>query len=647
MAATYTVRQVAQILGYSTNSIYTFLKEKRIKGVRVGKGRFRIPQSELDRLLLTKKSSVAQPLQQTDFQPRTNATALPFAGVSDVTGSAVIEHIKFLGFVHLGTLNMFDWFIGTGAVVSGFGLFLFNASLAFLGDISPGLRTIRILLIGCGIGILVTNLIGQTHTAWHKIFHVLLGILGLVLAGIFFRGGDVDGVIIYGGISALVILSTFIHVGGVAWVSVYMSLLAVAVPITFLLSGKNVHIQTALATLPFSQTIVVLLAALFGALFIFGLEYGYRRSKTLFWLTTWASALWFFVVAFWYAGAMYWARSFLLLTLGMTSLYLYPWQWLAGVKSRKADLFTLGVFAFIFAIILVGIAGVYLIQTNEIATVERENVYKAQFAKQSVEQTLGLVMATVSGVSDNVDFASAITAKDTTALTSSERIMFESNRAIRRLVVLDANGQAINLYPAGTFDETDLSGRDYFKAARDQGIPMITDLFMSADVMHRQVVNVASPLYDKNHTFIGVIAASLDLLSMSANLQKIAVPQRSEYVIVVDSHGKRLADSDPARIGTPISPSDPLTLALHGQSGSVLGTVDANIRAVVAYEPVAAGTTHWGVAIVSPIANIYELSETTTIALFLIILAAVLIVGFVLQGSFFYKWHVPMTEGGP
>src|SRR3990172_6082229 len=61
MPATYTVKQVAQILGYSTNSIYTFLKEKRIKGVRVGRGRFRIPQFELDRLLLTTKSGSPLP----------------------------------------------------------------------------------------------------------------------------------------------------------------------------------------------------------------------------------------------------------------------------------------------------------------------------------------------------------------------------------------------------------------------------------------------------------------------------------------------------------------------------------------------------------------------------------------------------------
>ena len=56
MNKTYTVKQVADILGYSTNSIYTFLKEGRIVGVRVGKGRYRISQEELGKLLHLKKS---------------------------------------------------------------------------------------------------------------------------------------------------------------------------------------------------------------------------------------------------------------------------------------------------------------------------------------------------------------------------------------------------------------------------------------------------------------------------------------------------------------------------------------------------------------------------------------------------------------
>ena len=109
MAATYTVKQVANILGYSTNSIYTFLKEKRIKGVRVGRGRFRIPQSELDRLLLiTKRGSPQASAVVVKAADESNgAPPLPTSGVVDVVGTSPVPLRAFGG---LRLPNIFDWF---------------------------------------------------------------------------------------------------------------------------------------------------------------------------------------------------------------------------------------------------------------------------------------------------------------------------------------------------------------------------------------------------------------------------------------------------------------------------------------------------------------------------------------------------------
>lgn len=254
MAATYTVKQVANILGYSTNSIYTFLKEKRITGVRVGTGRFRIPQSELDRLLLTSKKQTIDETSQPEIA-LANASFSPIhgQGVTDVSGGALIDDIKLLGLVHVGTVNIFDWFIGTGAIVAGLGLFLYNSSFSFfpMGINSPVLTAVRAILIGCGIGILLTNITGQTHLFWHKLFHIILGVLGIAMTVGFWMGGDVDGAMIYAPVSILVLLSSFIHIGGVAWVSLYISLLTVGTNITILLAARNPHVLSLLQVSPF------------------------------------------------------------------------------------------------------------------------------------------------------------------------------------------------------------------------------------------------------------------------------------------------------------------------------------------------------------------------------------------------------------
>lgn len=51
----YTVKQTSQILGFSTNSVYKFLKEGRLKGARGSRkqGRFRITRSSIESFLST------------------------------------------------------------------------------------------------------------------------------------------------------------------------------------------------------------------------------------------------------------------------------------------------------------------------------------------------------------------------------------------------------------------------------------------------------------------------------------------------------------------------------------------------------------------------------------------------------------------
>mgnify|MGYP001565601977 FL=1 len=55
MSKLFTIKQTAQILGFSTNTIYKFANEGTIKGSRSGKqGRFRIPQSAIEDYLGSK-----------------------------------------------------------------------------------------------------------------------------------------------------------------------------------------------------------------------------------------------------------------------------------------------------------------------------------------------------------------------------------------------------------------------------------------------------------------------------------------------------------------------------------------------------------------------------------------------------------------
>lgn len=59
----YTVKKAAQIIGCSTNTLYKYLNEGRIKASRgtADQGRFRIPQSSLEEFLGARLESPAEP----------------------------------------------------------------------------------------------------------------------------------------------------------------------------------------------------------------------------------------------------------------------------------------------------------------------------------------------------------------------------------------------------------------------------------------------------------------------------------------------------------------------------------------------------------------------------------------------------------
>lgn len=71
MNKTYTVKEVAGALEFSANTIYKYLNEGKIKATRLGEeGRFRIPESEVVRLLglREKKSPVTSEAEtKTEF----------------------------------------------------------------------------------------------------------------------------------------------------------------------------------------------------------------------------------------------------------------------------------------------------------------------------------------------------------------------------------------------------------------------------------------------------------------------------------------------------------------------------------------------------------------------------------------------------
>ena len=143
MPATYTVKQVAKLLGYSTNSIYTFLKEKRLKGTRVGKGRFRIPQSEVNKILLSGQTEAVKLSEVRVGQHAKADSSARMQTTADLQGE--IQELSYRDSA-ITVPNLFDWFVGVSSIVYGFAMWLFSSasielSVLSLTLVAPILRT--------------------------------------------------------------------------------------------------------------------------------------------------------------------------------------------------------------------------------------------------------------------------------------------------------------------------------------------------------------------------------------------------------------------------------------------------------------------------------------------------------------------------
>lgn len=189
MEKTYTVKQVSDILGYSTNSIYTFLKEKRIVGIRVGKGRFRISQSEMNKILHLQKNEVIQTRVQN--VPITQIVEPQMATIQ-LEENGFEKHLES---IKVSAPALFDWFVSLISMIIGLTMIMFvrnfeeNISTRLLQFLLP----IKINLLMAGIGLFILNCLNRARKGWFYIFHAVITVNFFAQALILFFGKDILG----------------------------------------------------------------------------------------------------------------------------------------------------------------------------------------------------------------------------------------------------------------------------------------------------------------------------------------------------------------------------------------------------------------------------------------------------------------------
>ncbi len=609
MAATYTVKQVAEILGYSTNSIYTFLKEKRIKGVRVGRGRFRVPQAELDRLLSTEKSSKAG--QQGDATAQFATMIAEASRQMAVKPDGVVEAGYVTGPAggllarRVSVPSYFDWFVGLASILLGLSLSLFSKTFetAATGLFVSMKPTIQTALVAGGVGLLLTDIRGQSKAIWHWVFHGILVLAYVAYAAMLISFKDMYGMLFFGGLGVALALGGILRWGGVGSFTLYVAwIIGFAGPVALVFYPHDALVAPWLQALavmgpaiPYSIAVAsVVLAAVLGV--------AYRTNTRAFQILMVMAGVTFSLFSFWFAAANYWNRSLFILFTGFFCLFTPVWirHSFAHPQERPA---VFSLFGAVFALYMVAIAVIYVFQLNMYEYASGNIQRKLGVVRIMVESTLEQNQAVIEGMALNPTVTRAFAKKDIEAFSEIARGLFDANTTMRRLFFVDADGTILFSYPlTNTSAIPNAAFREYFTVPVATKKPYVSDFFEIRAETPLKVITISAPVLGSNASVVGVVVGSVDLARLGGRLQEITSNDLGEYVTIVDKHGTRVIHPDPVLVGASLPPDDALRLALKGDRGITESSASTRDRVLMAYGPV--GKFGWGLGIKIPLRTV-------------------------------------------
>lgn len=623
MPKTYTVNEVAEILGYSTNSIYTFLKEKRIKGVRVGRGRFRIPEEELNRVLHLKKSGVEQTSVTVPVVPAASTAA-------SVPQPTLLSHASEVT-ADVSVPNMIDWLMGIAAIVSGAGLFLFNKTqVSYGGQLEGFLYGIRVALLGIGFGVVLTSMY-KGFAAWKRVLYVLLAVVSFGSAWSFVRVGDFDGAILYGAMGIVVIVSLVRQLSGMDGMLMYLLSVTIGISSILFLTPTNDHVVLFSQILSVSPSVagLMMVVGAGGNLLLYWI--GYKKQSLLLWVGAWVSATMLALGATWYGTLELWSRALFLVVLSFFQILAPVWHGMAGglyTKRERATTHTF--FAVVTIFMLLGVFAIYQIQQVLVAKEQSEFHNKIGMGRRLIEHGMNSAKSLLLTTSVNQDFLTAVAQGNLPTLVQYQKVLYESHAYLRRLVVLSPEGKGMALYPLGTFDRENYAFREYFVAVRNTKKPYVSGVFEAeADGEHRQVVAIAVPLLGKNGTFLGVLVGSVNLEQLNVELQQIAEQQHGEAFTVVDQKGTYILTDTMSEVGKALAADDPMRAGIKDTSVrsremySYNGFIGAMTFDVI-------GDLQWGMKISVPMSEVMALNSMVSVLIigtimFFLILAVIVL----------------------
>lgn len=611
MNKTYTAKQVAGILGYSTNSVYTFLKEGRIKGVRIGKGRFRIPQEELEKLLYLKKFQEPQ--------------SVSLGGLVPINEN-IPSLVKHLEEMIDNIPSLFDWFVSLVSIIIGFTMILFVRNFEEFSNIgfTQFLLPIKINFLIAGVGLFTVNILNRARKNWYFIFNLIIFLNLSAFSLILFLSKDLLGFTIFGLISFVMFFHLVLNLKGIVSFALYISLLTILLPIILIIypSAINLPVLSFISTWsPIQAAIAWLIVAstINGVIWLWQ-----NKQKSLFWISLLIFSAGLVYFAHLYAVQLYWSRA-LIFTLIFLSIIISSFWHKLNFKDKEIQKTVVSIFGDLLLIFLAIVTIIWVTQNNIRSYAQDELVNKLVYGGTLVESTINSSKEKLEILSRDKSFIEAVKKKDTAFLKKSIKDFFVYSLNFRRILMSDDKGEILNMYPEANILFKNVDFREYFQVIKASKKSYISNLFEAEVDGKKEVVVVATPILDEDENFIGVLIGSLDINSLANKLQQFANFYDKEYFLVLDKEGKVIIK--PENIGGLSNEEIQQLIADQANNNYDVGqAINFNNKSLQVHEQIT--DTNWILVLRRSLANTYNFNDITNLLLNLIIVSAGLLVIF-------------------
>lgn len=534
----YTVKEAAEILGFSTNTVYKYLDEGKLQGKRIGKGRFKIPYDELSPFLSTGEKIervIEEKTQGAKIVDALNNFNNEFKGVSPGRKDFIFFRF-FLGIEIIGA-GLINLFWTDGKLLSGFSNSFFSLTLIAAGALAILASlywekskkfnlTVHIIVILTLFSALIISVINQNY-----LLSLFLASFNILLISHVVRG--FEDCCENATFKKEFIFFSFIATG-------LMGVLALANP--EILTVSSISQFAAQHKTGFAVFWFGIITFPFGYLLLPSKE----NSKFFNWILALNAILSFFLAS----GAStrgIWDLAFGAFIYGIFVCFLLWWNSKEfQLEQKEFHMVALSFFWVALAVIL-GLLAIQSFQNRlKVAAAERMQNALSEITNH-VDTVFSEAEALVDSETKRQDFPNVILSGNLETATLASKVIYEKSGEVRRVFFMDASGQVMGAYPRNSIlESTNLASRDYFQIVKTSLKPYVSNLFTT--ILNLPSVVQAIPIF-KGDTFEGAIVLTPDIEKLS---QKFQSPESGGNLYAIDEKGKYVLHPDETKIGSDV-----------------------------------------------------------------------------------------------